>query len=55
MTFVTSAVAWERAAACAKRAEESFDDEVRVLFERLRDRWVRVAQQCDFEDALQDG
>ena len=55
MTFVTSAVASEKAAACSKRAEESFDDEARALFERLRDRWIRVAHQCGFEDQLQDG
>jgi hypothetical protein len=48
--YLTSEVAWEKAAACAKRAEESFDDEARVLFERLRDRWIDVAQKFEFEE-----
>jgi hypothetical protein len=55
MTIVTSEVAWSAAAACAKNAEEAFDDELRILYERLRDRWIRVARQCDFEDVLQEG
>ena len=54
MTFVTSKIAWEKAAACAKGAEESFDEELRLLYERLRDRWIQVAHSCEFEEVLEE-
>jgi hypothetical protein len=47
---LTSDEAWKKAAACAKQAEDSFDDETRILFERLRDRWITLAQRLEFED-----
>ena len=50
MAFITSEVAWEKAAACAKKAEDSFDDEATEMFERLRDRWITLAQKFEMED-----
>ena len=50
MAFITSEVAWEKAAACAKKAEDSFDDKATEMFERLRDRWISLAQQFEMED-----
>ncbi len=35
--------AWERAADCAARADKSTDERMRVMFTKLRDSWIRVA------------
>ncbi len=35
--------AWDRAADCAVRADRSTDERMRVLFTKLRDSWIRVA------------
>jgi hypothetical protein len=48
---LTSEAARERAAACASKAEECFDDDARILFERLRDRWIALAQKFELEEA----
>lgn len=52
---MTSDAAWERAAACAKKAEDSFDDQARVLFELLRDRWIAIAKRWEWEDLQREG
>ena len=47
---LTAKEAWSKAAAFATRAEESFDDEMRILYERLRDRWISIANKFEFEE-----
>jgi hypothetical protein len=39
--------AWAKAADCAARAEETIDEQMRILFIRLRDSWIRVANNCE--------
>jgi hypothetical protein len=36
---------WEKAAECARRAEEATDKETRELFIRFRDRWINAANR----------
>jgi len=39
--------AWAKAADCAARAEETIDEQMRILFIRLRNSWIRVANNCE--------
>ena len=39
--------AFSRAAMCADQAQAAQDEEWRTFFKRLRDSWVRVANQSD--------
>jgi hypothetical protein len=43
--------AWAKAADCAARAEETIDEQMRLLFIRLRDSWIRVANNCETVEA----
>jgi hypothetical protein len=43
--------AWAKAADCAVRAEETIDEQMRLLFIRLRDSWIRVANNCETVEA----
>jgi hypothetical protein len=43
MSLLTREEAWQRAADCAARADVAFDEDTRLLFLRLRDRWLRIA------------
>ena len=43
--------AWAKAADCAARAEETIDEQMRTLFIRLRDSWIRVANNCETVEA----
>jgi len=43
-----------KAADCAARAEETADEQTRLLFCRLRDSWIRVANHCEFLEAGDD-
>ena len=45
-----SAEAWAKAADYASRAEETLDDQARILFGKLRDSWIRVAHNCEFTE-----
>jgi hypothetical protein len=40
---ITKGEAWERAAACARRAEAAENDEARHFFMRLRNSYIRLA------------
>ena len=44
--------AWQTAADCARRAEQTYDPTVRDLYGRMRDAWIAVANRCEF---LEDG
>jgi hypothetical protein len=50
MYLLTREEAWKRAADCAARAEVAFDDETRLLFLRMRDRWLSVANNPELFD-----
>ena len=43
--------AWAKAADCAVRAEETIDEQMRILLIRLRDSWIRVANNCETAEA----
>jgi len=43
-----------KAADCDARAEEAADEQTRILFCRLRDSWIRVANHCEFLEAADD-
>ena len=43
--------AWAKAADCAARAEETIDEQMRILLIRLRDSWIRVANNCETAEA----
>jgi hypothetical protein len=42
--------AWQTAADCARRAEQTYDPTVRDLYRRMRDAWIAVANRCEFLD-----
>ena len=41
-----SETAWKKAAACDAHAKLTQDEIMRVKFERLRDSWIRIANQA---------
>lgn len=43
MFLLTKEEAWKRAAECAAQADVAFDPGTRLLFLRMRDRWLRIA------------
>ena len=43
MFLLTREDAWKRAADCAAQADVAFDQGTRLLFLRMRDRWLRIA------------
>ena len=48
--------AWQTAADCARRAEQTYDPTVRDLYRRMRDAGFAVANRCDFlDDAVMPG
>ena len=48
--------AWDKAASCEAHAQDSQDDRCRVMFRRLRDSWIRIANSAQFiEDVTRNG
>jgi hypothetical protein len=43
----SSEAAWKKAAACDAHAKQTNDDGLRVKFERLRDSWIRIANDAE--------
>ncbi|MCC6886969.1 MAG: hypothetical protein IT536_00310 [Hyphomicrobiales bacterium] len=43
----TSEVAWQKAAACDAHAKMVSDVRLRIKFERLRDSWIRIANEAE--------
>jgi hypothetical protein len=43
---MTSEGALEKAAACAAHAKQTTDEKLREKFERLRDSWIRIANDA---------
>jgi hypothetical protein len=45
--------AWQTAADCARRAEQTYDPTVRDLYRRMRDAWIAVANRYEsLDDAI---
>lgn len=44
--------AWSRAAMCASSAQTARDEETRRFFSRLRDSWVRVANNYQLAESI---
>ena len=51
MYLLTREEAWQRAADCAARADDAFDEGTRLLFLRMRDRWMRIANIPEMHQA----
>jgi hypothetical protein len=43
----SSEAAWKKAAACDAHAKQTKDEILRAKFERLRDSWIRIANQAE--------
>jgi hypothetical protein len=43
MYLLTREEAWKKAADCAAHADVAFDQDTHLLFLRMRDRWLRIA------------
>jgi hypothetical protein len=43
----SSEAAWKKAAACDAHAKQTSDESLRVKFERLRDSWIRIANDAE--------
>jgi hypothetical protein len=44
---LSSEAAWRKAAACEAHAKQTRDEILRVKFERLRDSWIRIANDAE--------
>ena len=47
----SSETAWNRARACDAHAKLTKDQNLRVKFERLRDSWIRIANEAEIASA----
>jgi len=47
----SSETAWSRARACHAHAKLTKDQNLRVKFERLRDSWIRIANEAEIASA----
>ena len=50
--MTTAEEAFNRAAMCADQAQTARDEETRTFFNRLRDSWVRVANNYQIAESL---
>jgi hypothetical protein len=44
--------AWEKAAACQAHAQDTSDNKVKAMFLKLRESWIRIGNDAQFEDDL---
>ena len=49
-----SEAAWKKAAACDAHAKLTKDEVLRVKFERLRDSWIRIANNAEATSASRE-
>ena len=42
--------AWEKAAACEAHAQASADGKLQSMFRKLRDSWIRIGNDAQFND-----
>jgi hypothetical protein len=47
MMELSSEAAWKKAAACEQHARQAPDEILRAKFERLRDSWIRIANDAE--------
>jgi hypothetical protein len=47
----SSEAAWKKAAACDAHAKVTNDENLRAKFERLRDSWIRIANDAEIASA----
>jgi hypothetical protein len=47
----SSEAAWSKAAACDAHAKQTKDEILRAKFERLRDSWIRIANEAEVASA----
>jgi hypothetical protein len=53
MMELSSEAAWRKAAACAAHAQRTHDEILRAKFERLRDSWIRIANNAEIASQAQ--
>ncbi len=46
--------AWDKAAACHAHAQATTDGKLKAMFLRLRESWLRIANNAQFEDDVKD-
>ena len=46
--------AWKKAAACEAHAEATSDGKLKVKFRKLRDSWIRIANDAQFSQDVAD-
>ena len=51
MYFVGRERAWRIARDWALKADDASGHEIRELFERLRDKWIDIANKCELVDS----
>jgi hypothetical protein len=49
----SSEIAWKKAAACDAHAKMTEDERLRIKFERLRDSWIRIANDAEAASGTQ--
>jgi hypothetical protein len=47
MFSLSTDAAWQNAKEYALRAHETLDEDSQIVFERLRDIWIKVANACE--------
>ena len=50
---LSSETAWNKARACDAHAKLTTDENLRTKFERLRDSWIRIANEAEIASAPQ--
>jgi hypothetical protein len=50
---LSSEAAWKKAAACEAHAKQTTDEILRAKFERLRDSWIRIANDAEVASVVQ--
>lgn len=51
---LSSETAWKKAAACEAHAKQTKDKILRAKFERLRDSWIRIANNAEIASAVRE-
>jgi len=49
---LSSEAAWKKAAACQAHAKQTTDEILRAKFERLRDSWIRIANDAEVASVM---
>ncbi len=46
--------AWDKAAACHAHAEATTDRKLKAMFLKLRESWLRIGNNAQFQDRVED-